>query len=228
MVTPTHQEVAINSLSIHEPKSNKHLPKKAHIQEIKPIFGSFLLYLCLTICVLLIVGVSFASGSNISLGTLYDCSLVYHSTLYKFTDHAHRQHKMHLSELKVKYFHADVLQYLPRSSYLTIYHCTAERLVMTCHESFFGHKSKHRSLHTIPVTVRDCDKAMKLHTTCYGTLRKHSHAEWRTHTPDSYSCKWMTTRRHTYNHFKIIAYPARLVGNDKYIQQHLSHTHCSR
>ena len=69
-------------------------------------------------------------------------------------------------------------------------------------ESFFGHKSKHRSLHTIPVTIRDGDKAMKYHTTRYGRLRKHSHAQWRTHTPDSYSCKWMTTRRRTYNHLR--------------------------
>ena len=67
----------------------------------------------------------------------------------------------------------------PRSSHLTIYHCTAQRLEMTCHESFFGHKSKHRSLHTIPVTVKDCEKAMKLHCTRYGRLKKHSHAEWK-------------------------------------------------
>ena len=105
------------------------------------------------------------------------------------------KHKMHLSESKVKYFCADILQYSPRNSHLTIYHCTAERLEMTCHETFFGHRLvKHRSLHTIPVTVKDCDKAMKLHKTCYGRLRKHSHAEWRTHTPDSYSCKWMNTK----------------------------------
>ena len=92
--------------------------------------------------------------------------------------------------------------------------------------NFFGHKSKHRSLHTIPGTVKDCEKAMKLHSTRYGRLRKHSHVEWQTHTPDSYSCKWMTSRRRMYTHSKMIAYPARLSGNNKYIQQHLTHAHC--
>ena len=55
---------------------------------------------------------SFASGSKITLGPLYDSSRVYHTVLYKFTDHAQCQHKMHLSESKVKYFRADILQSL--------------------------------------------------------------------------------------------------------------------
>ena len=170
MVSPeTTDEIAINSLSMQEPESSIHFPKDANFHKSKQtIFTSPLLYLLLTFFMLLILGVSFASiGSNISLGPLYDCSRVYHTALYKFTDHAQCQHKMHLSESKVKYFRADILHYSPRSSHLTIYHCTAERLEMTCHESFFGHKSKHRSLHSIPVTVKDCDKAMKLHRTRY-------------------------------------------------------------
>ena len=223
---PTDQ-LAVNSLSTHDPKSSKHFPKKAHVSTSKKsALESPLLYLFLIFCMFLVLGVSVASASNITLGPLYDCSRVYHAALYKFTDHANCQHKMHLSESKVKYFQGNILQYSPRSSHLTIYHCTAERLEMTCHESFFGHKSKHRSLHTIPVTVKDCEKAMKLHSTRYGRLKKHSHAEWKTHTPDSYSCKWMTSRKRIYTHFKMIAYPAQLSGNNKYIQQHLTHTHC--
>ena len=51
-------------------------------------------------------------------------------------------------------------------------------------------------------------------------------AEWKTHTPDSYSCKWMHSRTRTYIHFKMVAYPARLNGENKYLQQHLTHTKC--
>ena len=103
---------------------------------------------------------------------LYDCSRVYHATLYKFIDHAQCQHQMHLSNSKVQYFIADVLQYSPRSSHLTIYHCTAEKLEMTCYKSFFGHKSKHRSLHTLSVSVHDCTSAMRTHVTRFGKLRR--------------------------------------------------------
>ena len=154
------------------------------------------------------------------------CSRVYHTALYKFADHSQCEHKMHLSKSKVQYFNADVLQYSPRSSHLTIYHCTTERLRMTCHKTFFGHKSKHHSLHTISVLVHDCKEAMLHHRTRYGRLKKHSRAEWRTHTPDSYSCKWMHTKTRTYTHFKIIAYPARLHGKNPHVQQHLTHTYC--
>ena len=78
-----------------------------------------------------VICVSFSSSVNINIGPLYDCSRVYHTALYKFTNHVQCEHKMHLSESKVKYFQADVLQYSPRTTHLTIYHCTAQRLRMT-------------------------------------------------------------------------------------------------
>ena len=36
----------------------------------------------------------------------------------------------------------------------------------------------------------------------------------------------MKTKREVYNHFKIIAYPAELVGDEHLIQQHLTHRKC--
>ena len=81
-------------------------------------------------------------------------------------------------------------------------------------------------MRTIPVSPRDCSSATLTHHTRYGKLSKHSQAEWRKHTSDSYRCKWMKTKTKTYTHFRIIAYPAQLTGNNIYIQQHLTHTHC--
>ena len=231
MVLPeATEQPAINALSIIG-KSNQHSQNQSVIARHSKSFvnmpcSSLWLSVILGLFMFIVMCCSYTSAVNITLGPLYDCFRVYHTAIYKFTDHAQCQHNMHLSESKVKYFHANVLQYSPRSSHLTIYHCIAERLEMTCHETFFGHKSKHRSLHTIPVTVHDCTRAMRHHVTQYGRLKKHNHAERKTHTPDSYSCKWMHTRKRIYTHFKMIAYPARLHGNNKYIQQHLTHTHC--
>ena len=95
---------------------------------------------------------------------------------------------------------------------------------MTCHESFFGHKSKHRSLHTIKVSTSECARAMRSHSTRYGKLHRHDRAEWKSRTPDDYSCKWMKTRTRTYAHFQLRAYPARLTGRQRYLQQHLTHS----
>ena len=36
----------------------------------------------------------------------------------------------------------------------------------------------------------------------------------------------MHSRTRTYIHFKMVAYPARLNGKNKYLQQHLTHTKC--
>ena len=138
---------AINCFSTHDFKTGKPVGSN------QSKFGSVWVYLLSILFMSLVIGVSLVNGSNINLAPLYDCSKVHHTALYKFTDHAQCEHKMHLSTSKVKYFNADVLQFSPRSTHLTIHHCKAERLEMTCHDSFFGHKGKHRSLHTIPVTV---------------------------------------------------------------------------
>ena len=67
-----------------------------------------------------------------------------------------------------------------------------------------------------------------LHTLeCYGKLHKHSQGEWRTSSPDKYSCSWMKTKSRTYTHFKMVAYPAQLRGSDHLISQRVTHTHCN-
>ncbi|XP_028417823.1 uncharacterized protein LOC114542487 [Dendronephthya gigantea] len=213
----TQEQPSINSLTL---TSNQQRNSKL----AQRIFRS--VYHLVAILILLVTCITIGSAHPINLGPLYDCSRVYHTALYKFTDYSHCEHDMHLSDSKVKYFEADVLQYSPRSSSLPIFHCTAQRLRMTCSESFFGHKSRHHTLHTISVSNRECIKAVIHHKTRYGKLKQHSHGEWRTHTPDSYSCKWLKTRTNTYIHFRVIQYLARLTGKDRYIQQHLTHTHC--
>ena len=68
---------------------------------------------------------------------------------------------------------------------------------------------------------------MRSHSTRYGRLHRHDRAEWKSRTHDDYSCKWMKTRTRTYTHFQLRAYPARLTGRQRYLQQHLTHSKCN-
>ena len=135
------------------------------------------------------------------------------------------KHRMHLSDSRIKHFTTKVWQFSPKRTDFPIYHCTAQRLRMTCHESFFGHKANivgyHLSLFQDMSANEQC-----LHT-LHVKLHKHSHGEWRTSSPDKYSCSWMKTKSCTYIHFKMVAYPAQLKGSDHLILQHVTHTHCN-
>ena len=199
-----------NKLRINASRSNNPLP--------------FYFYIALVIFTL----VCMINGTlDIKLGRLYDCSRVYHTALYKFDNHMNCKHHMHLSDSRIKHFTAKVWQFSPKRTDFPIYHCTAQRLRMTCHESFFGHKSKHRWLSLVPVSRYECQRAMLTHSTRYGKLHIHSQGEWHTSSPDKYSCSWMKTKSRTYTHFKMVAYPAQLRGSDHLISQRVTNTHCN-
>jgi hypothetical protein len=119
MVTPEAEltQPAINYLSTRaktqSSKSIQSLPKfsqNCQANQVSYIFSW--IYLLMGMLVL-ITCISIGSTASIDIGPLYDCSRVYHTALYKFSDHSQFEHKMHLGKSKVQYFNADVLQYSP-------------------------------------------------------------------------------------------------------------------
>ena len=76
------------------------------------------------------------SEAEISLGPLYDCTRIHGTSLNKFAPKINCQHNMHLSRTTVQYFRANDQKYSPETSHLTIYHCTAEQVELTCKEGF--------------------------------------------------------------------------------------------
>ena len=159
------------------------------------------------------------------LGPLFDCTHVYETNLYKFATGIKCAHKMHLSKAEVTYFTGDVRQFSPKKSSLMIYHCTAYRMKLTCHESFFGRKSKHSRLSSLHVSPTVCRDAMRTKKSPYGSLARHGNL-WRTTTHDRYHCKWMRTKSREYLHFQLTSYDAAIVGNDNIVHQHVTHTQC--
>ena len=129
------------------------------------------LFIASVLVYLLLIVQPCSCETEINLGPLYDCTPIHETSLYKFAQKINCQHDMHLSRATVKYFRADVQKYSPQISHLTIYHCAAERLELTCKEGFFGSTSKHRTLNKISVSASACRQALRAHRSPYGPLK---------------------------------------------------------
>ena len=126
----------------------------------------------------------------------------------------------------IQFYRANVYQpFAPRTP-LSLFHCVADIREFKCHESFFGSKSKHYSVHSRTVSPKECLHAVKTHISSFGRLFPTSSTRWSTNTDDVYTCKWLKAQTNHFKHFTITLYEGELVGDDSFIHQPLTHNTC--
>ena len=63
-------------------------------------------------------------------------------------------------------------------------------------------------------------------TSPFGPLVRVSHNRWITRNHDHYSCSWLKTKVNHFTHFTVTLYHGKLIADDSFIHQSVTHTPC--
>ena len=140
--------------------SNPTMPFKCPINNILP-------YFIFTFCFLTYLGPLTAAPN---LGPLYDCSRLYDQAYFTLPKPQNCSHSMKSMNASIQFYRGNVYQpFAPRTP-LSLFHCVADIREFNCHQSFFGSKSKHYSVHSRTVSPKECLHAVKTHISPFGRL----------------------------------------------------------
>ena len=131
-----------------------------------------------------------------------------------------------LSNNSIHSFSAQVHQYHPVSTPLTLYLCSLSKITLTRSDNLFAAKEKHISSESIKSSPCLCKRAATHKQSPYGKLLPSGVDSWKTPSNHHYKCAWLKTAQVTFFSLSMTTYPASLQGMHMHIQQSLTVTRC--
>ena len=162
--------------------------------------------------------------NNIELGSIFDCSKLSQTRLFATpkTDQCQRD----ILQTKTEVFKANVKQYRQVATYISIYYCDAMKFTKTCSEDFFGHDEKVISKHTVKVTAKQCQVALRSKISPYGQLKRSNIHTWTSKNEKAYNCAWLEHKKQEYTVFRMRQFRGRIVGEEDYVRQQITSSKC--
>ena len=160
------------------------------------------------------------------LGPIFDCSTVQEVGVFHLNYRRACRCNMHESTQPLTYFSAKIYSPHVYCTPILLFLCSAETRKLRCKESFFGSKSKSSFVTVIPVPHHLCKQVVATKQSPYRKLTRTKAGEWKTSFHDHYECHWLHTTTKSYPHFTITEYKGELIGDDAFIHQDLTVTHC--
>ena len=109
---------------------------------------------------------------------------------------------------------------------LSIYMCSAVRYTLKCSENFFGAKVMTTATSAVKIRRTDCRTAVTTLHSPYGLLTRHNSYMWKTTNTHTYDCTWLKTKTISFVVFTLSVHSASIRGDDQYLHQSLTTTHC--
>ena len=141
--------------------------------------------------ILLCILASAEDGTIPNLGHLYNCEVTKYKGLYAIPDPLQCIKSSQLND--IHNFEAQIKQYSPRITRMSVFHCVLSRVNAICSEDNLWKANYKMEYPTVPITHEECWRAWKYKAFRGKRMLKHGAKAWKSTQTAHYDCRFDQT-----------------------------------